>query len=265
MITVNRADDPRLDDYRNLKDVTLRRRLEPIGGLYIAESAHVLRQALRVGHTPRSLLIAHDRLAEVADVLAQVDPAVPVLTADYGVLRDVTGFHVHRGVLAAMHRPKERTWESIAQEADRIVVIEDIVDHTNLGAVFRSAAALGWGGVLLTPRCADPLYRRSVRVSIGAVLQIPWARLSNWPADLVALRASGFTTVAMTPDPAAADMRTFHPNGRIALLLGTEGGGLSQHAFDGSDVRLRITMAPGIDSLNLAAAAAIAMWALGSA
>jgi tRNA G18 (ribose-2'-O)-methylase SpoU len=265
MIVISDVTDQRLDDYRSLKDVTLRRKLEPEGGLYIAESANVLRQAIAAGHMPRSLLIAVDRIDEVGDVLSSVDPSVPVLTADYGVLRQVTGFHVHRGVLASMHRPTPMDWRILAAKQDRLLVIEDVVDHTNLGAVFRSAAGLGWGGVLLTPRSADPLYRRSVRVSMGAVFQIPWARLDQWPHDLSELSGIGFTLAALTPTAGARDIRTYAPPKKLILLLGSEGHGLSGAALKASDVQLSIEMAAGVDSLNIGAAAAIAMWALESA
>jgi tRNA G18 (ribose-2'-O)-methylase SpoU len=265
MIVISDVSDQRLNDYRSLKDVTLRRKLEPEGGLYIAESANVLRQAISAGHVPRSILIATDRVADVGDVLKGLEPSVPVLTADYDVLRQVTGFHVHRGVLASMHRPAPLDWRSIAAAHDRIVIIEDVVDHTNLGAVFRSAAALGWGAVLLTPRAADPLYRRSVRVSMGGVFQIPWARLDHWPRDLTGVRELGFTCAALTPHIDAVDLRTFQPPQRLALLLGTEGEGLSGEALVASDLHLSITMAAGMDSLNIGAAAAIAMWALSPA
>lgn len=265
MIEVTDPTDSLLDDYRSLKDVTLRRKLEPEGGLYIAESANVLRQAIAAGHVPRSLLIAVDRVAEVGDVLGAVDPSVPVLTAEYEVLRQVTGFHVHRGVLASMHRPAPIDWRVLVSEHDRLLLIEDVVDHTNLGAVIRSAAGLGWGGVLLTPRSADPLYRRSVRVSMGAVFQIPWARLDRWPNDGSTLHDIGFTLAALTPRTQACDVRNYEPPQKLVLMLGTEGEGLSEAALRASDVHLSIEMAAGLDSLNIGAAAAIAMWALESA
>jgi len=264
VIEINDAADPRLADYRDLKDVTLRRLLEPSGGLYIAESDKVIEQALQAGHRPRSFVIARDRVSTFSGLEAWQATGAPVYGADYDVLRKLTGFHVHRGFLAAMHRPTPRTWSEIATHARRIVVLEDTVDHTNLGAIFRSIAALGWDGVLLSPRCADPLYRRSVRVSMGAVFAIPWARLEPWSGSVRDLGDLGFERLALTPDPVATDIATLTVprDQRVALFLGTEGTGLTEQTERMCDAAVRIPMASDIDSLNIGAAAAIALWAL---
>ena len=262
MIEIASASDERIQDYRSLKDVTLRRALEPASGLYIAESAGVIHQALSVGHQPRSLLLARDRMGEFTHVIEQLDESVPVYIADYSVLQGITGFHVHRGALASMHRPEVSAVEGIIANARRIAILESLVDHTNVGAVFRSIAALGWDAVIMNEQCADPLYRRSVRVSMGAVFHVPWAKVSNWPQGVAELKSTGFSIHALTPSPSAiniADVAVV-PEQRVALLIGTEGQGLSNDALAIADTHVRIPMAAGIDSLNVGAAAAIALW-----
>jgi tRNA G18 (ribose-2'-O)-methylase SpoU len=179
------------------------------------------------------------------------------------VLERLTGFHVHRGALASMHRPALPAPLDLVRGARRVAVLEDIVDHTNVGAVFRGCAAMGVDAVLVSPRCADPLYRRSVRVSMGTVFQVPWTRLEPWPGGLEQLRDAGFTVAALALDPAAVDLDEFarrRPD-RLALMLGTEGDGLSRRSVAAADVVVRIPMAGGVDSLNVAAAAAVAFWA----
>lgn len=260
--------DPRLDEYARLTDVALRRRREPAEGLYIAESHTVIRRALAAGHRPRSVLMAPRWLDQSADLLAAAAAAsAPVYVAPEPVLRDLTGFHLHRGALAAMHRPVLPDPAAVVRGARRLVVLEDVVDHTNVGAVFRAAAGLGVDAVLVSPRCADPLYRRSVRVSMGTVFQVPWTRLEPWPGGLADLRRAGFTVAALalgegtiTLDELAADLAA-HPDRRLALVLGTEGDGLSRRAVTAADVAVRIPMAGGVDSLNVASAAAVAFWA----
>jgi len=260
--------DPRLGDYTGLTDVALRRRREPAEGLYMAESSTVLERALEAGHRPRSLLLAARWLPDVLPLLARhgvgADGPVPVHVADEAALRAITGFHLHRGALAAMQRPVLPALDDVLAGARRVAVLEDVVDHTNVGAVFRSAAALGVDAVLVTPRCADPLYRRAVRVSMGTVFQVPWTRLETWPGGLDLLRERGFAVaaLALAEDSLSLDELAADPPERLALLLGTEGDGLSRAAVSGSDLVVRIPMAGGVDSLNVAAASAVAFWAL---
>ena len=263
--------DPRLVDYVSLTDVALRRRVEPERGLYIAESSTVLGRALAAGHVSRSVLCSPRWLPDVEQLLAATPHHgdVPVYVADPLVLEQITGFHVHRGALAAMQRPVLPSVEELLATgrdggpARRVAVLEDIVDHTNVGAVFRSAAALGVDAVLVSPRCADPLYRRSVRVSMGTVFQVPWTRLEPWPQGLDTLRALGFTVaaLALSDDSISLDELVEAPPERLALMLGTEGDGLSTDAVEAADLVVRIPMAGGVDSLNVAAASAVAFWA----
>ncbi|QAY70811.1 TrmH family RNA methyltransferase [Xylanimonas protaetiae] len=260
--------DPRLTDYTDLKDVKLRAVREPAEGLYMAESSTVIRRALAAGHRPRSFLMADRWLESMADVIADW-PGVPVFVGTEQVLEQVTGFHLHRGALAAMHRPAlVPVHELVAAArgglgARRVAVLEDVVDHTNVGAAFRSAAALGVDAVLVTPRCADPLYRRSVRVSMGTVFQVPWTRLETWPGGLRELQDGGFVVaaLALSDDAVSLDDLAADPPERLALVLGTEGHGMTPAAIDACDVVVKIPMAGGVDSLNVAAASAVAFWA----
>lgn len=258
-------DDERVRDYLRLTDVALRRVLEPREGLYLAESEKVIRRALAAGHRMRSVLMAPRWVTDLADLVdLAVGQGVPVYVASPAVIQEMTGFHLHRGALASMHRPALPEPEEVLAGARRVAVLEDIVDHTNVGAVFRSAAALGVDAVLVTPRCADPLYRRSVRVSMGTVFQVPWTRIPDWPASLERLREAGFTVaaLALSEDAFALDELAADPPERLALVLGTEGDGLSPRTVATSDVVVRIPMAAGVDSLNVAAASAVAFWAL---
>ena len=263
-VPVTDAADPVLSDYRDLTDGELRRRVEPAGGLFIAEGEKVIRRALAAGHRPRSLLTEPRWLGPLADVIAELEAGhTPVYTAEADVLRSVTGYHVHRGALAAMHRPVLPEPASLLAGANRVLACIDMVDHANVGAVFRSAAALGVDAVVVSAACVDPLYRRAVKVSMGTVLTQPWTRL---PAGDVArmLRDCGFTVAALTPAADALDLTSLAravPD-RLALLLGTEGAGLSEAVARSADLRVRIPMAPGVDSLNVAAAAAVACWGL---
>jgi tRNA G18 (ribose-2'-O)-methylase SpoU len=263
VIRITDPDDERLADYRRLTDVVLRSRHEPAKGLYIAESAKVIRRALAAGHRPRSFLMAQRWLDDLSDVLTAVGEDVPVYVGEPGTIELLTGYNVHRGALAAMHRPPLAPVNEVIAGARRVAILEDIVDHTNVGAVFRAAAALGVDAVLVTPRCADPLYRRSVRVSMGTVFQVPWTRIREWPAGLEELRAAGFTVVALAlaDDAVSLDELAADLPERLALVLGTEGDGLSAHAVAAADVVVRIPMAGGVDSLNVAAASAVAFWA----
>lgn len=262
IVPVDDPADPRVADYLALTDVALRRRKEPAEGLFIAEGERVIRRALRAGYPPRSVLVSPNRLDAVP---TELGPDVPVYLAGPDVMAKITGFEVHRGALAAMGRHPARDPAELLSWALRVLVLEDLVSHTNLGAVFRSAAGLGMDAILLSPRCADPLYRRSVRVSMGEVFAVPYARLDPWPAGLGALAERGFQTLALTPAADAADLATLRPapDARLAVLLGTEGGGLSSQAQAAATSRVRIPMAAGVDSLNVAATAAIACYALG--
>jgi len=262
VIRVTDLSDPRLSDFANLTDVALRRRTEPEGGLYIAESSKVISRALRAGHQPRAILVLEQWLDDVAALLGDSDTPVYVGSSD--LLEQLTGFNLHRGALASMHRPALPSVAELVQDARRIVILEDIVDHTNVGAIFRSAAALGADAVLITPRCADPLYRRSVRVSMGTVLQVPWTRIPHWPADAAELAAAGFHLAALALNDESVDLDTFAARApeRVALVLGTEGDGLSRSTIDAADTVVKIPMMHGVDSLNVAAASAVAMYTL---
>ena len=260
-----RSEDRVLRDlrfYRGLTDVRMRTSRESEWGVYIAESSKVVRRALDAGHEPLSFLTSDKWAADLEDVLRS-HPHAPAYVADDDVLEELTGFHLHRGALAVMRRPEPKPLEEMLDGARRIAVLEDIVDHTNVGAVFRSAAALGVDAVLTTPRCADPLYRRSIRVSMGTVFQVPWTRLGDWPADLQELRSLGFTTaaLALTPDSITiGELARKNPE-KLALILGTEGDGLSRTTIDGADETVMIPMGHGVDSLNVAAASAVAFYA----
>ncbi|MEI2731183.1 MAG: RNA methyltransferase [Dermatophilaceae bacterium] len=257
--------DPALVDYVGLTDVALRRRLEPEHGLYVAESEKVIRRALAAGHRPRSLLMARRWLVDLADVVeAATRGGIPVYVGEPEVIERLTGFHLHRGALAAMARPALAPVESVLAGARRVVVLEDVVDHTNVGAAFRSCAALGADAVLVTPRCADPLYRRAVRVSMGTVFQVPWTRVTPWPAGIDAIRAAGFVVAALTLAEGAVDLDDVAaaPPERLAVVLGTEGDGLRRQTVAAADLAVRIPMTGEVDSLNVAAACAVALWAL---
>ena len=253
VVRVQRADDARLADYVGLTDVALRSRREPGLGLYLAESDKVIRRALDAGHRPRSLLLTERWLGPLAETVERVQAAgAPVYTGSPGLLESITGFNVHRGAIASMHRPSLPTLRTVLAGARRVVVLEDVVDHTNVGAAFRSVAALGADAVLVTPRCADPFYRRAVRVSMGTVFQVPWTRIDPWPAGLTQLQAAGFTVaaLALTAGAVGLDDLAAHPPERLALVLGTEGDGLSPATVAAADVVVRIPMAAGVDSLN---------------
>lgn len=337
--------DPRVADYTSLTDVSLRRKLEPERGMYLAESSKVLRRALAAGHQPRSFFMSRKWVLDLADVL-DAHPDVPLYVGEDAVLEGVTGFHLHRGALAAMQRPEplplasvlassrrvaivedvvdhtnvggskppqvgdlssdtSRPWQpkvaksefddtfelnpgvssgeerrrtvvpsaspagrgdrsaSNTKHRSRIAIFENIVDHTNLGAAFRSAAAIGVDAVLVTPSCADPLYRRSIRVSMGTVFQVPWARIDSWPADIDLIKEHGYVVAGMTLGEGAITLDELvaedHPH--LALVFGTEGHGLTRQADRRLDRRVTIPMMHGVDSLNVAASAAVAFYA----
>ena len=299
IVVVDDPTDPRLADYARLTDVRLRTALEPAHGLFVAEGDKVIRRAVAAGYEVRSILVTEDKLAGLADV-ADACPG-PVYLVSGEAAEQVTGYRVHRGALASMarrplptvtgllsggppagHGPSPAGHEPPAGAAGqapagtahqaragqpgwprRIVILEDLVDHGNVGGIFRCAAALGVDAVILSPRCADPLYRRAVKVSMGAVFAIPYARMSDWRGGLADIRAAGFALLALTPDQAAVPLAELAPAGRAALLLGTEGDGLSSRWLAQADTAVCIpmsadAMALGVDSLNVVAAAAIA-------
>jgi tRNA G18 (ribose-2'-O)-methylase SpoU len=255
VIVIDDAADPRLSDYVGLSDPELRRRVEPDGGFFVAESPHVVEALLRSGRRVRSVLVTptqHDALAGVLD-----GANAPVYVARPEVLREVVGFDLHRGAVASGDRWALPPVGSVLAGARRVAVVERMADHENLGGVFRNAAAFGVDAVLLDEETADPLYRRCVRVSIGHVLTVPWTRL----ASLGELREHGFTLLALTPAADAASIGEVEWPERFALLFGSEGPGLSDAWLAAADRRVRIPMRPGVDSLNVAAAAAVAFYA----
>ncbi len=267
--TVTDPDDPRLADYANLTDVALRTVREPAEGLFMAEGEKVIRRALDAGYPARSLLLTPRWADAMRDVVERA--GAPAYLVSPELAQRLTGYHVHRGALAAMRRRPLPEPRQLLGPGDpgpegpprRVAVLEDIVDHANVGAAFRSAAALGVDAVLVTPRCADPLYRRSVKVSMGAVLQVPWTRLDPWPAGIDLLRAAGYVTAAFALGEGAVALDELaasrHP--RLALVFGTEGEGLGPATLAAADIVVRIPMSAGVDSLNVAAACAVACYA----
>ncbi len=257
--------DPRLADYVSLRDVQLRRHLEADNGFFIAEGEKVVRRGVAGGFPVRSFLMAERWLAGLADELATAGD-VPCYVVSEAVAEQVTGFHVHRGALAALERPPLPSVDAVLDGARRIVLLENIVDHTNVGAIFRSAAALGMDAVLLSPRCADPLYRRSVKVAMGAVFSVPWTRVEDWYETVPALADRGFVTIALTPDGDAEQLPEVlerMTTDRVCLILGSEGPGLSTRWLSSATIRAGFAMAHDVDSLNVAAAAALAFFVVG--
>jgi tRNA G18 (ribose-2'-O)-methylase SpoU len=262
-VEVDSADDPRLADYTRLTDAGLRTHLEAERGLFIAEGTKVITRAVAAGYPVRSMLLGRSR---VVDLESLPDTAgAPVYVVPDEVAERLTGYRVHRGALAALARRPLPEVTGLIAGARRIVVLEDLVDHANVGAIFRCAAALGVDAVVLSPRCADPLYRRSVKVSMGAVFAIPYARMSDWFDGLADLKSAGFRVLALTPDESATPISAAlnHAGDRVALVFGTEGDGLSPRWLHEADETVRIPMNPaaraaGVDSLNVVAAAAIA-------
>jgi tRNA G18 (ribose-2'-O)-methylase SpoU len=247
--------DPRLADYVGLTDMARRLKHEPERGFFIAEGEQVMLRAAAAGYPLRSVLVAAERSAPAGL------PDAPVYQASYEVLEAVTGFHVHRGLLASFGRLPLREAGEVLRQSERVLVLEDVNNHTNLGAVFRSAAGLGMDAVLLSPTCCDPLYRRAVRVSMGEVFALPYAYLDPFPGGVEQVRGEGFRVLAMTPS--GTNLATVDVAGRTALLLGAEGPGLTEAAMAASDLRVGIPMQRGVDSLNIAAAAAVGCWVVG--
>lgn len=260
---------PELDPYARLTQNQLRNRLEPEKGIFIAESPKVIDRALDAGYKPVSLLMERKQITgPAAGILSRCGDA-PVYTADRELLAELTGFELTRGVLCAFRRPAPRPVEELCKNARRVAVLEGIVDSTNVGAIFRSAAALGVGAVLVTPTCCDPLYRRCVRVSMGTVFQVPWTRIGatkeDWPgAGLELLHHLGFKAAALTlsHDSVTLDDPQLKAEEKLALVLGTEGDGLAAETIAQCDYTVLIPMQHGVDSLNVAAASAVAFWEL---
>lgn len=266
VIEITDLSDPALDIYARMSEAQLRNRRNPDNGFFIAESARVVGFALDAGCRPVSLLVERRQLESHSGILDRCGD-VPIYSGDQEVLKQLTGFTLSRGFLCAMHRPEEKTAEEVLTGATRIAVLDGIVDSTNLGAIFRSAAALNMDAVLLTPGCCDPLLRRAARVSMGTVFQIPWARLGrkaeDWPeGGLRRLKESGFATAALALEDSAISISDprLKAEPRLALLLGTEGDGLAPATVSGCDYTVRIPMSRGVDSLNVAAASAVAFW-----
>jgi tRNA G18 (ribose-2'-O)-methylase SpoU len=263
IVEIDSADDPRLADYTRLTDAGLRTHLEAERGLFIAEGTKVISRAVASGYPVRSMLLGRSRLVDL-ESLPDLDGA-PVYVVPDEVAERLTGYRVHRGALAALARRPLPEVAGLIAGARRVVVLEDLVDHANVGAIFRCAAALGVDAVVLSPRCADPLYRRSVKVSMGAVFAIPYARMSDWFDGLADLKSAGFRVLALTPDDGATPigLALGANDERVALAFGTEGDGLSARWLHEADEAVRIPMnraarAAGVDSLNVVAAAAIA-------
>jgi tRNA G18 (ribose-2'-O)-methylase SpoU len=279
------AEDPRVSDYTQLTDVHLRKVREPAEGMYIAESSRVLRRALAAGHRPRSFFLAEKWLPDLADVFEQY-PEVPAYVGSSALLEEITGFHLHRGAMAAMHRPAPVPLPELLAGARRVAVLEDIVDHTNVGcskiphrsriailedltdhtnvgAIFRSAAAIGVDAVLVTPQCAEPLYRRSIRVSMGTVFQVPWTRVDPWPVSIEQLKEAGYFVAGMSLGEGAItlDELVAQDHQNLVLVFGTEGDGLKPETDRLLDARVTIPMMNGVDSLNVAASSAVAFYA----
>jgi tRNA G18 (ribose-2'-O)-methylase SpoU len=268
IIAVGDPADPRLADYAGLTDASLRTSLEAAHGLFVAEGEKVIRRAVGAGYPVRSLLVTPDRLAGLGDLAGSVPG--PVYVTPHDVAERITGYRVHRGALASMARRALPGVAAVVAGRSRILVLEDLVDHGNVGAIFRCAAALGVEAVVLAPRCADPLYRRAVKVSMGAVFAVPYARMTDWYGGLAELRAAGFTLLALVPDQSAAvldQVMAARPARGVALLLGAEGDGLSSRWRHEADRCVCIPMSPGamalgVDSLNVVAAAAVACYSL---
>ena len=270
IITISDFSDPRLDLFARLTEGQLRRRQESEQGIFIAESPKVIERALNGGYTPVALLMEQKHIeGDGAPIIARC-PEVPVYTASRQVLETLTGFALTRGVLCAMERRALPTVEELLQNVRRVAVLEGIVDPTNVGAIFRSAAALNMDAVLVTPTCCDPLYRRAVRVSMGTVFQVPWTKIGDdhtqWPhPGLERLQALGFKTAAMAlrDDSVSIDDAGLLSEDKLAIVLGTEGDGLANDTIANCDYTVKIPMSHEVDSLNVAAASAVAFWQLG--
>lgn len=260
---------PELDVYARLREVQLLNRQDPEQGIFIAESPRVIERALDAGCVPLSFLVEKKHLEQEARTLMERCPESPFYTAEFDVLTQITGYKLTRGMLCAMRRPKPLSVEEVCAGTHRIAILENVVNPTNVGAIFRSAAALNMDAVLLTPDCSDPLYRRSIRVSMGTVFQIPWTYFpedASWQEEgMKLLKESGFKTVSMAlrNDSVEINDPVLHAEERLAVILGTEGEGLASTTIADSDYTVKIPMSHGVDSLNVAAASAVAFWELG--
>ena len=269
IIEINDITAPELDVYARTSEVQLLRYYEPEPGLFIAESPKVIERALNAGYEPLSFLVEHkDPEGEAKQILERY-PEIPVYTAEYDVLVGMTGYALARGMLCAMKRRRLPSVEEICQNTSRIAILENVVNPTNIGAIFRSAAALHMDAVLLTSGCSDPLYRRAARVSMGTVFQIPWTyfdKKSSWPEEgMKSIQNLGFKTVAMAlrDDSFSIDDPKLLAEEKLAIVLGTEGDGLASQTIADCDYTVKIPMSHGVDSLNVAAASAVAFWELG--
>lgn len=287
-ITIDSVDDPRVAAYVNLTEMQLRNRLEPAKGVFIAESPKVIDRAIAAGREPLSLLVEEPWIAGMSDTFAAIEKRwgkdIPVYVASPEQLKSLTGYRLHRGALAAMRRWELPSVAEVCKDASRVAVMENIVDHTNVGALMRSAAALDVDAVLVTPSCGDPLYRRAARVSMGTVFQVPWTRITGtnddgtedkyyWPfKGMDELKSLGFTTVAMALEDDSISLaeltRRLESDAsdpdhidKLALIFGTEGDGLSPHTIKRADLTVKIPMSHGVDSLNVAASSAVAFYA----
>lgn len=269
IIEINDITAPELDVYARTSEVQLLRYYEPKPGLFIAESPKVIERALNAGYEPLSFLVEHKDLEAEAKQILERYPEIPVYTAEYDVLVGMTGYALARGMLCAMKRRRLPSVEEICQNTSRIAILENVVNPTNVGAIFRSAAALHMDAVLLTSGCSDPLYRRAARVSMGTVFQIPWTyfdKKSSWPEEgMESIQNLGFKTVAMAlcDDSFSIDDPKLLAEEKLAIVLGTEGDGLASQTIADCDYTVKIPMSHGVDSLNVAAASAVAFWELG--
>lgn len=271
IIEITDLNIPALDIYARLNETQLLHYYEPANGLFIAESPKVIERALDAGYAPISLLLEHKHIeGEARKIIARCGD-IPVYTAEFNTLTQLTGFQLTRGVLCAMRRSALPSVEEVCANARRIVILEDVVNPTNVGAIFRSAAALNIDAILLTSACSNPLYRRAARVSMGTVFQIPWTYVDGqdveWPMQgMQLLRKLGFKTAAMalSDDAINIDNPTLMAEDKLAIILGTEGDGLSKHTIADCDYTVCIPMSHGVDSLNVAAASAVAFWQLGN-
>ena len=258
---------PELDIYARLTENQLLNREHPEKGIFIAESPKVIERALDAGYTPLSFLVEKKHLETQAEQILRRCPDIPVYTAEFDVLTQLTGFQLTRGMLCAMRRPPLSAVKAVCEGARRVAILENVMNPTNVGAIFRSAAALNMDAVLLTPACSNPLYRRAIRVSMGTVFQVPWTYIDNWPQEgLRELKELGFKTAAMALNEDSVSIRDKNllAEEKLAILLGTEGDGLADQTIADCDYTVRIPMSHGVDSLNVAAASAVAFWQLGN-
>ncbi len=274
LIPLRDLSDPRVRDFTQLKDVNLRKSFEAEHGLYLAESFSVISRALAAGHHPRSILTNRHWLGRLQETLGPRAANIPIYVAEEEQLTQLTGFSMHRGAIAAMERPALPELDKVLSKARTVLILEDLVDHTNVGAAIRSAAAMGFDAILTSPHCADPLYRRAVRVSMGTVFSLPWTQIAAWP-DTRQLKTHGFTVAGLALSNQAVSLPDFCASlqsevaqglaPKVALVLGTEGPGMTKQALTSCDQLVKIPLTHGVDSLNVAAAGAVACYAVSQA